>query len=466
MPIDVETVFPACCSKIDMTDAGQLSEALKYEDGRTWLAENFPVPDNIFGQINVFCSHGFDEKDPWTISLFKLFDRYDVPYAVYESLEDPHYKTRRAALDEFRKNVRCPELEDFYLVNATASDYSAVAISIFHSGKRKGLVTIKNTMAQAPRSALNEKLGFEAKTVQISNDLSKNSLSSTFAECLTHIANNARSFKQYYDHYSSAVFLLHGKGTFGAWVQKLKNRLEALGFYVESASFGFVNQGSFLKPGHYFLNEKIAQVKNEFVEFCRRSGSRRKFAIAHSFGSYLLGGALTDQPKSLEGGLIFCGSIARRDMEPTLSSATGDPRKIVNDVGWSDRWPAMATGKSVPYGQVGFEGFKKAGIHDRFHVGVDHSGFFSDDFMEKYWIPFLRSGDVVDGSADEMNKSGWRQLQSRVWLEAWQFLAYVLFFAASGLVGFLGSYFLGLIMSIVLGWITFGVLWWLFNRFL
>ena len=467
MSIDTDKTLKLCISKINGHSTQELRTLLNYHDGRDRLKERVNMPENIFGQVNMFCGCDFEQKDPWTRVLVSLFDKYGVPYMLYEGLEDPNYLKRSESLEQFRKTVGCAELGDFYIVNALDTDYSVVATATFDSRKRRGLVTISSEMEEYPRTVLTEQLGFKPKTIQCTNDLNKNRLPIVFGECYSYIETNYNSNKPLYDHYSSAIFLLHGKGTFGGgWVQKLKSKLEALGFYVEGASIGFVNHGQFLIPTYAFLGKKCLQVKKDFEGFCERSGDRKRYAIAHSLGSFLMGRALEDMPKCLEGGLIFCGSIANPEMEPVLSQATGDQSRIINDVGLADGWPALASGMLVPYGQVGFEGFNKGQIMDRYHQDVTHSGFFSDEFMEKYWIPFLSSGIKVDGSAKQMNNSLWRCVQSRIPLEAWHILAYLILIVISLMVICIMSIWLGGWLSIILALVFFPLTLCLFYWFL
>ena len=467
MSIDTDKTLELCISKINGHGIQELTTLLNYHDGRDRLNERVNLPKNIFGQVNMFCGCDFEQKDPWTKVLVSLFGKYGVPYMLYEGLEDPNYLKRSESLEHFRKKVRCAELDDFYIVNALDTDYSTVATATFGSGKRRGLVTINSEMAEAPRTALTEQLGFDPKTIQCTDDLSENRLPIVFGNSYSHIQKNYDSIKPLYDHYSSAIFLLHGKGTFGGdWVPWLKNKLEYLGFYVEGASIGFVDHGQFLFPTYAFLGKKCLQVKKDFEGFCKNSGDRKKYAIAHSLGSFLMGRALEGMPKCLEGGLIFCGSIANPEMEPVLSQATGDQSRIINDIGLADGWPALASGMLVPYGQVGFEGFNKGQIMDRYHQDVTHSGFFSEDFVIKYWIPFLSSGIKVEGSAKRMNNSLWRRVQSRIPLEAWHILAYLTLIGISLMVPCIMSYWLGVWLSIILALLLFPLTWWLFYRFL
>jgi len=67
---------------------------------------------------------------------------------------------------------------------------------------------------------------------------------------------------------------------------------------------------------------------------------------------------------------------------------------VINDAGTSDYWPVLASLLSWGYGASGAFGFKTICVKDRFH-DCGHSDFFSDEHMQKYWVPFLVDGQVV-----------------------------------------------------------------------
>jgi hypothetical protein len=76
---------------------------------------------------------------------------------------------------------------------------------------------------------------------------------------------------------------------------------------------------------------------------------------------------------------------------------------IINDCGLRDPWPTVALltsfgmGSAGRHGLVGMTGID-AGIVNRYFP-VGHSGFFSDEFMARHWVPILTRGERPSGPA-------------------------------------------------------------------
>jgi hypothetical protein len=98
--------------------------------------------------------------------------------------------------------------------------------------------------------------------------------------------------------------------------------------------------------------------------------------------------------------IIFCGSVVsdRFPFEQLLSRFTPP---ILNEIGTKDFWPALAEAVTWGYGSVGSHGFMGAPVIERWHRGLAHSDFFTSEFCEKFWIPFLHRGTVVPADKPE-----------------------------------------------------------------
>lgn len=70
---------------------------------------------------------------------------------------------------------------------------------------------------------------------------------------------------------------------------------------------------------------------------------------------------------------------------------------ILNEVGTSDPWPAVAESVTTGCGSAGTYGFRRPGVRDRFHNGAGHGYFLNSTFCNKYWVPFLNTGMIVPG---------------------------------------------------------------------
>jgi hypothetical protein len=58
------------------------------------------------------------------------------------------------------------------------------------------------------------------------------------------------------------------------------------------------------------------------------------------------------------------------------------------------------------YGSAGTYGFRRPAVRDRWHNGKAHSDFLNPDFCQKYWVPFLRDGTIVEDD-EEAERSPW-----------------------------------------------------------
>jgi hypothetical protein len=79
--------------------------------------------------------------------------------------------------------------------------------------------------------------------------------------------------------------------------------------------------------------------------------------------------------------------------------------QVANDCGVRDFWPVLAYSMTTGYGASGRFGFGHPRVRDRFHR-VGHSGFLSEEFVRKYWLPYLTAGTIVEGELDRL-KAPW-----------------------------------------------------------
>jgi hypothetical protein len=78
----------------------------------------------------------------------------------------------------------------------------------------------------------------------------------------------------------------------------------------------------------------------------------------------------------------------------------------VNDCGTRDIWPVFAGWVTTGYGSSGCFGFGHTRVKDRF-FDVGHSGFFAESFIEKYWKPYLSTGQIVGGVLPDRPTAPW-----------------------------------------------------------
>lgn len=192
------------------------------------------------------------------------------------------------------------------------------------------------------------------------------------------------------------VVLIHGIRTRAEWQDMVKIELEKnSNIKVYPIGYDFLDIISFLIP--ICLRKKpIEKILRELrgIQFDHKN--QNISVIAHSFGTYVIAKILDEHTDILIKRIILCGSVVpvgfRWDKVRRL------PNKIINDVGSKDIWPIFAKCASWGYGPSGTFGFKTHCIEDRYH-NFKHSDFFSKDFINEYWKPFITS--------DTITKSPW-----------------------------------------------------------
>lgn len=129
--------------------------------------------------------------------------------------------------------------------------------------------------------------------------------------------------------------------------------------------------------------------------------------IAHSFGTYIIGSILQQEFDIRIHRLILCGSVLPRNFAWEKVLRQLERNGVINECGKRDIWPVMAQSLSWGYGASGTHGFGAALVRDRFH-DMTYSQYFSPEFVEKHWVPFIQDGRD-DGTEFEasISKSPW-----------------------------------------------------------
>lgn len=212
---------------------------------------------------------------------------------------------------------------------------------------------------------------------------------------------------------SHAVFMIHGIRTEAAWFDSVSGLLRARDPRLEpvAGGYGFFDTFSFLLPVGPLRRRAVRRVKAKLDTLRQEQRIRQISVVAHSFGTYILGELLREDATLKLHRVLLCGSILPQDFDWEKHSDQVAPlprrsvHRVVNDCGWLDIWPVLANSVTWGYGQGGRFGFQTPRVVDRFHK-LGHSDFFGDDFVERYWLPLLSRGIVVDGPR-ERNKSPW-----------------------------------------------------------
>lgn len=207
------------------------------------------------------------------------------------------------------------------------------------------------------------------------------------------------------------VLLVHGIRTRAEWGEKIKAALEEAepGLQVEPSRYGYFDVLRFVFPFKIFRRRPIAALK-EWLRYIRRQHPESNISVvAHSFGCFLLGSVLEEEPDLDLYRIILCGSVLNEDYPWNKLHLAGRYNAAVNECGWRDVWPLLAKAVTWGYGVSGAFGFNKPGITNRFH-DLEHSEFLANKFAVDFWIPFLRDGTLVVGNLERPVTAWWKSV--------------------------------------------------------
>ncbi len=188
---------------------------------------------------------------------------------------------------------------------------------------------------------------------------------------------------------SRVVVLLHGINTRGVWQKQITPTLAAAGYVPYPLDYG--NFRPFMLWSKRARNAKVEWLHEELDRLRMTTQTGRVSAIAHSFGTYLLGGILRKYPEHEFDKLILVGSILERDYPWTDVLDSGRVGCIRNEFGVLDPWPRRARKYVRGAGDSGCRGFDT--VHERLEnvkFNFEHSDYFSNLHCEKFWLPVLR----------------------------------------------------------------------------
>lgn len=207
------------------------------------------------------------------------------------------------------------------------------------------------------------------------------------------------------------VILIHGIRTRAEWQPRVAAILERdPRIRVVPTSYGFLDLLRFLVPLRPVRAVPITRITNLVRDEFQRKPDRVSI-IAHSFGSYIISQILNRESDIDFHRIILCGSIISNGFDwakhrNRVGSEGGNDWKIINECGMHDLWPVLAESITWGYGSSGRYGFGHGRVKDRFH-SVGHSGFFSEQFVDTYWRPYLSEDRIVPGALDRPTTPIW-----------------------------------------------------------
>lgn len=214
------------------------------------------------------------------------------------------------------------------------------------------------------------------------------------------------------------VLALHGMNTDGAWQEGfnwLVSRTYARMVPVAIYKYGVV------RPGVLFPARQ-RQLARRLADRMRRLQSEAEVAgfhgppdvIAHSFGTWLLGHALQDNPDLRVGRVIVAGCILRPDFDWDTLLARGQVETVLNHFATRDIWVRASQYVIPGSGPAGWRGFDGTAVINIPLVDAGHSDFFEPDAMPRIfrdvWRPFLSlpTAELVERSPVEAPTEGWK----------------------------------------------------------
>lgn len=190
------------------------------------------------------------------------------------------------------------------------------------------------------------------------------------------------------------IVLLHGIRTNAEWQGLAVDAFSPYCLKVIPVKYGFFDVISFWFPiTPFFRGMPIRRVEDELKSVIADYSNVHVSVVAHSFGTYIISRVLKRNFNIRLFRLLMCGSIIplRYDWRRLPNKPRGG---LMNDIGTKDRLPILAETLTWGYGASGTYGFGTAEVDENYH-DFGHSGFFSKDHVNSYWVPFLFHGTYV-----------------------------------------------------------------------
>jgi pimeloyl-ACP methyl ester carboxylesterase len=196
------------------------------------------------------------------------------------------------------------------------------------------------------------------------------------------------------------IIFVHGIRDPAFWSQRLRSLFEAEGFVAVPIGFYVFDVFRFLLG---IRRKAVERVKQQIKDAIDNNPGAEVTVIAHSFGTYVAGRILDEDPSLDIARLVMCGGIVRRnyrwDKTVRLNGQNGRMH-VINEHSGRDVWPLFARHATLGFGDSGTIGCQDANVIDRQH-DVRHSEYLTERFAKIYWIPHIVRGEpLVDPRAE------------------------------------------------------------------
>jgi hypothetical protein len=211
--------------------------------------------------------------------------------------------------------------------------------------------------------------------------------------------------------FTHIVVPVHGIRDDGGWFEVLQQAFKKRpDIQVAPGGYGYLHVSKFLREG------RRQPIYEQVVSTLRSAQGQNRVVsvLCHSFGTYCVTRAILENPDIRLFRLIMCGSIVPREFPWDRVPAPLPAGRVVNDCGNLDIWPVIVQRLTKVFGNTGRLGFAHHPVSDRWH-NVDHSGFFTNEIVTKYWAPFLAEGKVVKSPAGLLPPRGFLKFFAGRW---------------------------------------------------
>lgn len=200
------------------------------------------------------------------------------------------------------------------------------------------------------------------------------------------------------------VFIIHGIKTRGIWKNDLAEKLAEYQIINPNLASNIYFIPILFDYGNFFLQVFSSKMRERVVnKFIDKYNSKievyRKYnpiicGVVHSFGTFIIGNAIKQDPGITFNRIILSGSVLPNnfpwnDFQDRLDI-------VLNEIGKNDTVPKMAN--LLPcFGDSGYNGFSCSPpdfLIQREHKHCLHSSTLGRIFMVKNWIPFLTDGTI------------------------------------------------------------------------
>lgn len=203
------------------------------------------------------------------------------------------------------------------------------------------------------------------------------------------------------------VITLHGIRTFAPWQKELADELSAADFETRSFDYGFFGALRVILP--WKRKAQIKWFRDQYRD--RVPVGRVPSIIAHSFGTYMIAGALENYDTIKFDQIILSGSIIPRDYDWQTLVDREQTRRVLNECGKQDIVVKVAPYVIADAGHSGAHGFERD--NDEHFSQRTVSKFGHSDYLHRLnfrdnWIPYLQGGEPPKDRLPLSKTVNWR----------------------------------------------------------